>query len=707
MSLQQVKIIQDQMTHFMLQAAIFLAYEKGLYPDITDFGSSQSRAQIAQDKRNLLKNSIIEYFEDAFKPDVARKLNSLLSNIAKLNKNQLEEYIKSLNHVIASGVPSPQVRDIFVDDQLAEMAKPPQITIPSISAKYSPKHLVLSGGGIKGVANETVFETLQNNGVLHGIDSCYGSSVGGLSAALLALGYNIEDAKLNMQVTKKMLLDPYRDEEVAPLASAKNMVKNLFKHAAIAKGYKLYELSQNVVAQKLGNPNATFADLEKKFGQETEGGGKFRHLTVTATVKDPRLGFYQVVLNAQTVPNMPIALALRMTAGLPPAFRGVELTPEELARFRKGATQPLVQYDRGEGFPVYDPNNPQDEIPVTARKRNAIKFIDGGVTDNLPIYLPVKNGAKMDEIIALNFVEPWRVEHRQQYKDKFSTSKFIQTIDERNWINTNQLRKNDFLYYLYQRKRYLAKPAIPPAHLVKAEQAKAVINIPTGDVRADEFDLSEERKQILREAGQNAAEDHLRLHGIIPKVAKGKSPEEELLQVHETHKSILVKAKEFLHENFALQNNSDFLKFRKHVDKAGIEISIVQGVITQQVNVANVKFNEIYQMRNEVSEAFLKAKRESNFAQRCLYNLWEGVPVIKKIVKKLDKNLNERFETYYEFKGVIKALNAALKAQRVSGMEVGNKKYSPYKQHLSNKKPSITQTFAQKIRTRTFRPKRK
>ncbi|MGE3318569.1 MAG: patatin-like phospholipase family protein [Candidatus Berkiella sp.] len=690
------KIIQDQVTQLMLQQAIALAYQQGLYPDTTDFQSPRSRAQIAQDKIELLTNAIAHQFDAAFKSDIVKKLNALLNNIKKLKKDELAQYIKSLNNTLATGGLAQDAVDIFTDVELQTIQQPePPAKQPSKQspekAKYSPKHLVLSGGGIKGVANETIFETLQNNGVLEGIDYCYGSSVGGLSAALLALGYNIDEAKENMQVTKKMLLDPYRHEEVAPLASAKFMIKNFFKHAAIAKGYKLYELSQSVVAQKLGDPNATFADLERRFGQETPGGGKFRHLSVTATVKDPRLGFYQVVLNAQTAPNMPIALALRMTAGLPPAFRGVELTPEELANFRIGATQPLVQYNRGKGFPPYDPTNPHDEIPVTVKKRNTIKFIDGGVTDNLPIYLPVQHGAKMDEIIALNFVEPWREEHREMNKDKFTANKIIRTMDEKDWINSKQLRENDFLYYVYQRKRYLHKPALPPGHLVKAEQANAVINIPTGDVQAAEFDLSEKRKESLRQVGKKVAENHLRMHGIEPKIIKPNVQQKQVLDLHDKHKAILQNAKEFLGENFGLNDNADYENFKKHVDKAGKEISVVNGVITQRVKIANVKFYEIYKMRNAVSDAFEHAKQESNLAQRCLYSMWKRVPVIKKIVKKVDENLNSRFEEYYEFVGVIKALNGALKAQRVAGMEVGHKKQSPYKDHLGKPLKNIKQ----------------
>lgn len=716
MKAHEKKVIRDQLTQFMLQAAITLAYKNGLYPNTQDFGVSKTRAELAENKQQHLLNEIVNRFDDAFKADITKKLNALLAEMKKLNKAELENVIKDLNHAVAKGQSAQEALQILNDTDLDGI--PEQVIseqdlsgqlIPKQSKEH-PKHLVLSGGGIKGVAYEAVFETLENNGLLEDIDDCYGSSVGGLSAALLALGYNLDEIKQNMNVTQKMLLDTYRHESVSPFSPVAHIVKNVFNHAAIAKGYKLFELAQNAVAQKLGDPNATFADLEKRFGQVGEEGGKFRHLTVTATVKDPRRGFYQVVLNAETVPNMPIALALRMTAGLPPVFRGIELTPEELDAFRVGATKPLVQYDRGEGFPPYDPANPNDDIPVTARKRNAIKFIDGGVTDNLPIYLPLQKGAKMEEVIALNFVEPWRAKHREENKNKFSPSKIIKTADEKGWINTQVMRENDFVYYVYQRKRYAHMPAIPPQHLMKAEKVNAVINIPTEDVKAADFDLAEEKKNMLRNNGKKVTESYLRKNGVEPKEPeepKATSSTKQLLAQHEHHQEILSRAKDFLKINFHLRTNSDYLNFKKHVDLAGKEVEVIRGQVTDNVRVAKEKFTEMYEMRNAVSDAFAKVKKETNAAQRCLYGLWDKVPFIKKIVRKVDKKLHERFEELYELNVVIKALNAGLKAQRVAGVEKGHKKYSPYKDHLRKAAETIKQPVSEKLRSLKAEVKRK
>lgn len=709
MKAQEKKIQRDQLTQLMLQAAIVLAYQNGLYPNTQDFGASKTRAELAENKRQFLLNAIINQFQDPFKSDVTKKIAVLLNELKKLNKAELENYIKDLNHLVAKGQSPQDVVDVLSDDDLdniQEKRVEEQPTPVTNEHRPKPKHLVMSGGGIKGVAYESVFETLENNGLLQDIDYCYGSSVGGLSAALLALGYNVDEIKENMKVTQSMLLDPHRDDSVSPLAGFGHGVKNVFNHAAIAKGYKLFELAQNVVAQKLGDPNATFADLDKKFGQAGDEGGKFRHLTVTATVKDPRRGFYQVVLNAETVPNMPIALALRMTAGLPPVFRGIELTPEELDSFRVGATKPLVQYDRGEGFPPYDPANPHDEIPVTARKRNAIKFIDGGVTDNLPIYIPLQNGAKMKEVIALNFFEPWRTEHREQNKSKFSPSKVINTAIEKDWINTRIMIKKDLTYYLYQRKRYAHLPAIPPGHLVKAEQANAVINIPTEGVKAAEFDLAEDRKEMLRKNGRKVTESYLQRNGIEPKKQKSMPEVQELLKQHENHQDILGRAKVFLKDNFFLSTNSDYINFKKHVDHADKHVEVIKGIVTYNVKAAKANFNELYKLRNDVSDAFAKAKNETNLAKKCLYGLWSKVPFIKTIVKKADRKLNAQFEEFTEFKAVIKALNGGLKAQRVAGLEKGHKKYSPYKDHLRKAVETIKQPISEKLGKLSSKAKR-
>ncbi|MBS0290470.1 MAG: patatin-like phospholipase family protein [Proteobacteria bacterium] len=683
------KTLRDLITEIGLVLTIIECFSKGVYEE-TQVGN-QSKKALAEAKLKSLKAKLYAMLDDDFKKDVEKNLHQLENNIKKANKDRLNVFIASFHKALDASETHQVANLIFSDEKLEgnKIKTPLPKSKNKITPKQpvlKPKHLILSGGGIKGVAYETVFETLQNNNLLDGIETCYGSSVGGLSAALLALGYNLEDTKKNMSVTEDTLLDPFRNPLVGPTSKA-FMVKNLISHAGIAKGYKLFELSQKVVANKLGDPNATFKDLEKKFGQSTKGGGKFRHLTVTATVKDPRRGFYQVVLNAKTVPNMPIALAMRMTAGLPPVFRGVEITPQELEVFRKGATEPMVQYDRGPNFPKYDPKNPKDDIPVTIENRNAIKFIDGGVTDNLPIYLPLQNGSSPNEYIALNFIEPWRIQHREDHKEMFAKGKTLTEKDEAQWIISQNLKKNDKAYYYYQQKRYKSPPSIPPSHFLKAEQANAMINIPTDDVQAAEFGLSEERKEILRKHGKEAAENYLRSNNIeLKQVPATSQNTQAIVAQHNDHQEVLKRAKGFLSKKLGLEDNADYKAFKKHVDKTGekiVQLHQLQSKTAFTLNKAHLKqitkdhFNTIYELRNETDAAFASAKKEISIAHRSLYGLWENFGPINSLIQSVSPQTHRQFETLKEFKGVIRALNSSLKVQRIASMEKGKKKFMP------------------------------
>lgn len=400
--------------------------------------------------------------------------------------------------------------------------------------------LVMAGGGIKGLANAPAFRVLQETGQLDKIEVCIGSSVGGLNSGALALGGTVDELETLLATGGKGLLDLASSSPVfnASLKNVKSSLANALGKQGVAKGFKLYEICQSMVSEKLGSPHATFADLSAKIGQTSNTGGKFRSLQVTITISDER-GNYQIVCSPETTPNMPLALALRGTAGLPPVFPPLKFSPEDLRKWTKGATEPLVKYDRGEPFPSFHSQAfyklPQqqrqakiDEINediFTNAKRSDGKIYgsDGGVVDNVPAYLAVnREGGDIKRTLAFNFEAPWQQKKRLENAYYYAKDAEITPQTELDYIyKALNLPKNDRVYYLFQ--KYITDSRVPPSHQLALMQNDALLNFDSDDITAADFDLAsdkhmshEEKEAYLLTAGYVAVGAFLESRGLKP-----------------------------------------------------------------------------------------------------------------------------------------------------------------------------------------------
>ena len=383
----------------------------------------------------------------------------------------------------------------------------------------------MAGGGIKGLANAPAFHLLNDAGVLEDIENCIGSSVGGLNSAALALGNNPDEMEQLLRSGGDGLLDLFSSSPVFARATraAGRVIKHLVNEQSAAKGYALYEKAQSSVASKLGHPHATFSDLSKKVGQPSASGGRFRNLELTVTVSDPR-GSYQIVCSSQTTPNMPIALAMRMTAGLPPVFPMVKITSAELKKYTEGATEPLVKYDRGKPFPPYDaqvfnalqPEKKQsyiDSINNDILSKKLINCSDGGVVDNLPIYLAMnKPGGSAENTMGFFFEQPSEKRLRMQNQHMYQED--IQITKEQEQHFFKKTVPNNFIRKLYF--NYVSKPRRPPSHQLALLQKKNLLCFDTDNISSADFELETdkhmthvEKKAYLLRAGYHATEEYL------------------------------------------------------------------------------------------------------------------------------------------------------------------------------------------------------
>ncbi len=199
------------------------------------------------------------------------------------------------------------------------------------------RNLVFEGGGIKGIAYGGALKELENRGVLKGITRTAGTSAGAIQACLLALGYSPEEI---LNIVSNTSVESFNDDGFVVKAS-----KRLFKEFGWFKGESFLKKMEDVIFERTGNPNLTFAELHKLAITFP-----FRDLYVTGSnLSQQKL----VVFSHETHPNMRIADAVRVSMSIPIYYKGIWLD-------RQGK--------------VYEKSNQNTDL-----------YVDGGLLANFPI----------------------------------------------------------------------------------------------------------------------------------------------------------------------------------------------------------------------------------------------------------------------------------------------------------------------------------
>jgi NTE family protein len=203
------------------------------------------------------------------------------------------------------------------------------------------RNLVLEGGGVRGLAYAGVFSVLEEKGILQNIEKVGGSSAGSIAGMMVSIGYTaseIDSMMVELRVQK------FNDGKGGILGKYRRF-KNGF---GIYKGIAFEKWLQQLVAFKTGNPELTFEQLHQM------------HL-ISPTFKDfyctgTNLSKQRLEIFSHTnTPNMPIALAARISGGIPLYFAPVALD-NEMKKVKKADTASFVNY-----------------------------YVDGGMLSNYPI----------------------------------------------------------------------------------------------------------------------------------------------------------------------------------------------------------------------------------------------------------------------------------------------------------------------------------
>lgn len=152
--------------------------------------------------------------------------------------------------------------------------------------------LILSGGGIKGIAHIGVLKSFQNNGILKHITTVAGASIGGIIAILHAIGYT-PDEMFNF-IT---LLNVSKLKNFKPT--------KFFTRYGLDDGKKLDIVLTKLLEAKHINPSTTFKQLYEKT--------KIHTILTTVCLNNKQVHY----LSHIHTPDLPILLACRMTSCVP------------------------------------------------------------------------------------------------------------------------------------------------------------------------------------------------------------------------------------------------------------------------------------------------------------------------------------------------------------------------------------------------------
>jgi len=185
-----------------------------------------------------------------------------------------------------------------------------QETKETLRAKSSYDYLVLSGGGIKGIAYCGALKWLQENDIISPKMKGYaGTSAGSIVAGLLAVGYDVNEL---MQVMNEMDMKKICDDKVGIIRDTYSLIE----HYGIAPGDYVMDFLGDLIEKKTGDKDYTLEQLYKTRGVK---------LVIVGTNMNTKASkYFHPESEIAADRTMPIRKAIRISMSIPFVFTPVE-----------------------------------------------------------------------------------------------------------------------------------------------------------------------------------------------------------------------------------------------------------------------------------------------------------------------------------------------------------------------------------------------
>lgn len=202
-------------------------------------------------------------------------------------------------------------------------------TICVAQKNYQYKNLVLEGGGVRGLAYAGVFSVLEKKGILQQIEKVGGSSAGSIAGMLVSIGYTADEIDSIMMNLPLQKLNDGNGGLVGKYVRFK-------KDFGIYKGDAFEKWLKKLVAHKTGNPLLSFEQLHQLHLKNN----LYKDFYCTGT----NLSRQQLeIFSFTNTPSMPIALATRISGGVPLYFEPIALD-DGLRKIKKTDAGSFVNY---------------------------------------------------------------------------------------------------------------------------------------------------------------------------------------------------------------------------------------------------------------------------------------------------------------------------------------------------------------------------
>lgn len=170
---------------------------------------------------------------------------------------------------------------------------------------YHFRNLVFEGGGVKGIAYVGALQVLEEKGILPDIIRVGGTSAGAINAVLVGLNYTPAETQ---QILNKMDFEKFMDEDFGLFRD----VDRLLSEFGWYKGDYFRQWIGDLIAQKTGNPNVTFNQVQQ---QKARKG--FRDMYFMGTNISTH---FSEVFSHEHTPRMCVADAVRISMSIPLFF---------------------------------------------------------------------------------------------------------------------------------------------------------------------------------------------------------------------------------------------------------------------------------------------------------------------------------------------------------------------------------------------------
>ncbi len=331
---------------------------------------------------------------------------------------------------------------------------------------YQFKNLIFEGGGVKGVAYAGAIKVLEEKGVMSNIVRVGGTSAGAINAVLVGLGYT---SAQTLDIMNKLDFNKFMDDDLGVFRDIDRLLNEFGWH----KGAFFRKWISKLIKKKTGNPDATFAEVQK---HKKEKGFRDMYF-IGANIST----HFAEVFSYEHTPRMCIADAVRISMSIPLFF----------ASHR----------------------SPRGDV-----------YVDGGLLDNYPVKLFDRKKYVAQEDLSDHGLETkYYKKHNQQLKRKgLDISPYIYNKETlgfrldsereiavfRDQSEPAHAEITDFSSYsLNLIKTIMDSQANTHLH---NDDWQRTIYVDTLGVKTTDFSLTDAKKKALVESGRNGTENYFK-----------------------------------------------------------------------------------------------------------------------------------------------------------------------------------------------------